>query len=278
MNLEDVFDRIRPSIVAFGSKFSPSKSTAPPLFPPLLGTGFLVHSDGIVATNRHVVEALRSLPRHPQTNEFAGFCLVFSEIKHEEGGLGLHAHLVDIQSFEVLSEFTSSGQFYGGQLPDVAFAQLRVCELPSVQLASDDWYLRVGMEVATAGFPLGENPLVVHGVIGQGTPLLRKGIISAVNPFPCPQPEGFTIDIMSQGGASGSPIFRTDRPEVLGILYAGFPAMNITFAVPASILSMALSKFLETKFVKLDSAPSINDLPTSDSKTTAFLPDDWDLV
>ena len=40
-------------------------------------------------------------------------------------------------------------------------------------------------------------------------------------PFPTPHPHGFTIDIMQQGGSSGSPIFSTDRAEVVGMMFGG---------------------------------------------------------
>src|SRR6185503_16108960 len=34
-------------------------------------------------------------------------------------------------------------------------------------------------------------------------------------------PHGFTVNVMTQGGASGSPIFLTSSGAVVGILYAG---------------------------------------------------------
>ena len=263
MNLPDVFSSLRPSIVAFGSRLASTKDGKPPAFLPIIGTGFVVHGAGVVVTNRHVAEALSKLPREPSTNRFLGCSVVFSPVKEDRAGHGLDIHLVDIHGFQMLSKFTSTSQFYGESLPDIAFGQLRIRDLPPVKLATDDWYLRIGMEVATAGFPLGEDPLIVNGVVAQGTPLLRRGIVSGVNPLPCPQPHGFTIDIMSQGGASGSPIFRTDSPEVVGILYAGFSGTNITFGVPSLVIQQALSWFLESKYVELRDVPTLDELRRS---------------
>ena len=195
--------------------------------------------------------------------------LVFGEIQREEDGYGLNAHFVEIVQLQVISSFSTSDEvFYGQQLPDVAFAQLAVCGLQPIELAHADWSVRVGMEVATAGFPMGEDPLIVNGLLGQGTPLLRRGIVSAVNPFPCPQPDAFTIDVMSQGGASGSPIFRTDAPEVVGILYGGFPQANITLAVPAVIVSEALKHFLREHGFISGGFPTLASLASSAGERT----------
>jgi hypothetical protein len=219
MILEEVFNRVRPSIVAFCSKIAMVAGEDPPLIAPIIGTGFVVHEHGVVATNRHVAEEMLNLPRDPETGGLLAMALVFGDVQKLEDGYDLNAHFVEIVQLQMISSFSTSEEiFYGEQLPDVAFAQLAVRDLPTLSLARADWSIRVGMEIATAGFPLGEDPLVAYGLLGQGTPLLRRGIVSAVNPFPCPQPDAFTIDVMSQGGASGSPIFRTDAPEVVGIL------------------------------------------------------------
>ena len=278
MNLEKVFSRLRPSIVAFGSKAVLTKDGKPPTLPGILGTGFVVRPDGIVVTNRHVAEVLEKLPRHPKTNQSAAFALVFTEIRKEREGLGMGAHMIEIDSFHLLTSFSSPDDYYGNGVPDLAFVQLGVTDLPAVKLASYDWSVRVGMEIATAGFPMGEDPLVVNGALAQGTPLLRRGIVSGVSPFPCPQPHGFVIDVMSQGGASGSPIFRTDKPEVNGILYAGFPQSNITYAFPASFISFALAIYLQKHHQPLAGLPSFRELKAPDETKTSFEPHEWDAV
>lgn len=59
--------------------------------------------------------------------------------------------------------------------------------------------------------------------------------------FHAPQPHGFSIDAVSQGGASGSPIFRRDDPAVLGMLYAAFERAGLTYAMPGHLLEWAVS-------------------------------------
>lgn len=61
-----------------------------------------------------------------------------------------------------------------------------------------------------------------QGRASQISAFARRGIVSTVLPCACADPHGFSVDILSEGGASGSPIFRTDDPRVIGILHAGF--------------------------------------------------------
>jgi S1-C subfamily serine protease len=258
MNLVDTFEKIRPSIVAFGSKLTIVKGTKPPSFPPLIGTGFIADERGIVITNRHVAEALRALPRAPDTNEPGAFALVFSEvIRHEQGDYGIGAAFVELIRYDLLTQFSvENGEYYGEAVPDLAFIQLNIRDVPALRLATAPWSIRIGTSVATAGFPLGTDPLVVYGGVNQITPFLRHGIVSSLLPFPCPTPHGFTVDIMSQGGASGSPIFRTDDGAVVGVLHAGFPGTNITLAVPANIAAFALETFFEQVKPDLTGVPT----------------------
>lgn len=263
MDLIQTFEKVRPSIVAFGSKLVLSKDGKEPLAPPLIGTGFIVDSRGIVVTNRHVAQALRELPRVPDTNAPGAFALVFSEVAIEESRYSMDLVLVEILRYDILTEFSTDSEYYGEAVPDLAFLQLKVRDVPALTLASEPWTLKIGMSVATAGFPLGSDPLVVYGGANQCTPFLRHGIISSLLPFPCPHPHGFTIDIMSQGGASGSPIFRTDEPTVVGVLHAGFPGTNITLGVPSVIAAQTLETFFEEVKPDLTNVPTFSEYQLS---------------
>src|SRR5260370_38364128 len=68
---------------------------------------------------------------------------------------------------------------------------------------------------------MGTPALTAPGSVHQLSPFLQRGIISAVLPFPCQAPHSFVINLMRLGGASGSPVFLTDSPRVIGILNAG---------------------------------------------------------
>ena len=79
-------------------------------------------------------------------------------------------------------------------------------------------------------------------------------------PVSCPYPHGFTIDVMAQGGASGSPIFLPDRPLAVGILHAGFEGTNITYGVPSTILAKGLVECLKSSPLDLTGVPTLADL------------------
>ena len=187
------------------------------MFPPIFGTGFGVDAEGTVVTNRHVVEAFHHLPKHPKTGDLALGALMFLPGADDKSWQMLN---VDVMNWCVLGDFLSSDRWYGNSVPDVGFVWLGVREVPFLQLATEDFFVKVGMDIATIGFPMGTLPLTVLGTLNQVTPFLRHGIVSSVYPFPA-HPHGFTIDIMQQGGSSGSPIFRIADGSVIGMMSSG---------------------------------------------------------
>ena len=260
MNLEQVYQAVAPSIVAFGSKLFKAKDGVAPPFPDLLGTGFVIDPRGVVVTNRHVADELLKLPPHPKTGAPSAFALVFTAVQEEGEGHGLSAALLDIKHIVMISSFLSERpDYYGDPLPDIAFIQIEACELPALELASDHWSWRVGMPVATAGFAMGNAALTIYGSVNSITPLLRHGVVSSVFPFPCPTPHGFTVDIMTQGGESGSPIFMTDKPLVVGLLHAGFDYTNVTIALPSLMVKEAYRALLESNPFDFSGVPSLKE-------------------
>lgn len=137
-------------------------------------------------------------------------------------------------------------------------------DTPFLKLANGEFYIRPGMQIATAGFPMGTLPLTVMEKVNQVTPFIRRGIVSSVFPFSIPRPHGLTIDIMQQGGSSGSPIFYAHEPTVVGMMAAGmlegapvpigncsltaYVSTNISIAVSAHMIGLALPTFLKSEF------------------------------
>lgn len=285
MKLEDTFEIVSRSIVAFISRGVTRAATEPaPRFPPIFGTGFIVHESGIVATNRHVIEAFRQVPRHPTSGESALAVAMFVP-DARDNQKGQRLLLVQVRDFVVLSSFSSSGDWFGAQLPDLGFVRVKVRDVPALELATEDFYLRPGMDIATAGFPLGDVPLTMFGHnINQIMPMLRRGIVSSVFPFTgAPQPHGFTIDVMQQGGSSGSPIFRCDSPLVVGMMSSGLtqPAMaqsseidialrlptNISIAEESAHISAALATYLKQQPIDVVGVPPLDQLIKHDPST-----------
>lgn len=281
MELTEVFTAVRPSIVAFASRRVRKRGPDDPLLPELLGTGFFIDRRGLVATNRHVVEALQALPVHPVEGYPAAMALVFTDIQYDDSGSEAGLMAVGIRQYWPLTTFAAPEHYRGDPLPDLAWVQLEVQDVPALELAVEPWVIRVGTSIATAGFPLGDSAMTPYRSINQITPTLRHGIVSSVFPFPCAHPHGFTIDAASQGGQSGSPIFLADRPSVVGLLHAGFDGTNITFAVPVSILGGALESLLQSISVNVEGVQTLASLKARgikpfqwERRLTAAAPDD----
>jgi hypothetical protein len=64
-------------------------------------------------------------------------------------------------------------------VPDIGFVQLDVREVPVFKLASEKFYLKVGMDIATIGYPMGNLPLTALGKLNQASPFIRHGIVSS---------------------------------------------------------------------------------------------------
>jgi len=278
MTLSEVFEVVRPSIVALGSKHCIVIDGKPPAFPTILGTGFFIDSRGIVLTNRHVAEGLQQLPPNPKTGETAAVGFVFSVVQAEEGAHTLSVQAVNVLSYNHLDRFGAPGPFYGQAVPDMAFLQLNVKDVPPLSFLAEPNSLKIGMPVATAGFPLGTDALLLYEKVVQLTPLLRAGIISSLYPFPCPNPHGFTVDIMAQGGASGSPIFLTTEPKVVGLLYGGYGYSfqvegqrmqidtNITLSLPSGLLQQAVDDTRkQVDALDLSNVPSLEQLSNEEA-------------
>ena len=177
---------------------------------------------------------------------------------------------VKVKGYSLLESFTTATDtFYGERIPDLAFVQLGVRELPALSFRSEPNVIRSGLPVAFAGFPFGSEGLVlklddVEPILLQMMPFLRHGIISSVHPFPCPQPHGFTIDVMSHGGASGAPIFGNDNAGVLGMLYAAIPGEHrLTYALPGHLLKWATDSALSDDSFSVDGVPTLAEYQAS---------------
>jgi hypothetical protein len=148
--LERTFESVRPSIVAFASRLVRRER---PEFPDIVGTGFVVDPRGVVATNRHVIDALKAIPRHPRTNEPSAFCILPTSIQRSGDQRYMGTLFVGIRGYNVLESFVPAGPYYGQSVPDFGFIQIEVQELATLPLRRRSILSSCGHACCDGGVP-----------------------------------------------------------------------------------------------------------------------------
>jgi hypothetical protein len=211
---KSAYQSFKPLVVAIAPKFQLSQSD----FPQIIGTGFFVSSDGLVCTCRHVVDAFQNLPKPPDYEGIPADVLVFIETEHRGkktwGWFG-----IDIVSVGHAALIGEPEGYVGPNPPDISFLLVAATETPTVFFSADP--IVEGEFVAFPGFPMGTQLLKAPGWLHQIGPTLHSGVVSAVLPHSAVDvPHGFIVHAQTQGGASGSPVFRPNG-EVVGMVYMG---------------------------------------------------------
>jgi len=272
VTLAEAFARIAPSIVAFAHRYVPLETPNDPLpqRTPIIGTGFIIRADGIIATNDHVVRAFLSAPVPPDAD--ANDWGVSARLVHRTptGLIEVPLEVTGVWPVEVVRH---PGPHYGPKQPDLALVYVNARNLPAAQL--DDSPIAEGVELATAGYPMGTPALLAPGWLGQAGPFLQRGIVSALLPFSMPQPWAFAMNVMTQGGASGSPVFMPSSGSVVGMLYAGLYDIgttrgndvyrlptNISYVIPAMYLVKVLAA-LQDRRVGVHDSPTLEEVVSS---------------
>lgn len=234
MTLEEIYPEIKKSIVAFVPSHFPKEDPASGhRFPPILGTGFVARQDGIIITNRHVAESFADVWRSPGSGPDDWGVSAMFLYPAEKG-------IIDVRiPVSGIINIGSGSRPYGPKTPDLAMVRIMARDLKAMAIP-ENRRLKEGTEVATAGYPMGRRALDGPMGIHQITPTLQKGIISAILPFPSERPYSFSVNIMSNSGGSGSPVFFTDTGEIAGVLFSvlsdvGFTKGNDEYLIPTSI-------------------------------------------
>lgn len=114
-------------------------------------------------TAGHVARTLSSLPRHPDTGKHAAMAILFDEPTRVGEALEMKPLWLEVKSYSFLENFTTNeGIFYGERIPDLAFVQLGVRDVPALTFCSQPGAIQVGLDVAFAGFPFGSDGLLLR--------------------------------------------------------------------------------------------------------------------
>ena len=167
------------------------------------GTGFIVSSDGLVATNKHVV-----------LDEDAEYTVLTND------GQKYQAEVLDRDPFQ-----------------DVAVLKIDAVNLPTIKLGNSD-KLEIGQTVIAIGNALGEFRNTVS--VGVVSGLLRT-ITAEGGGLTEQLEEVIQIDAAINQGNSGGPLLNL-YGEVIGINTARAPtAENIGFAIPVNKVKKAIN-------------------------------------
>jgi serine protease Do len=240
----DVAKKVSPAVVSITSK-----SVTQGFFGNLqqtegAGTGMIVTSDGLILTNRHVVE-----------DTAANYTVVLNNGKSYPA--------------KVVSRDT---------LNDIAFVRITASGLPTVSLA-DSGAVQVGQQVVAIGNALGQfQNTVTEGIISG----VSRGVTAGDSGSPASGGSSESLQNLFQTDAainprnSGGPLVNLDG-QVVGIdtAVAGQGAQNIGFAIPINDAKPLISSvkstgrivraYLGVRYVALDKeTATANSLPVSD--------------
>lgn len=263
---------VKPSIVAIASRIWSN-----PEFPDIVGTGFIARPHGVILTNEHVVKAVERLPRQKDwaPTEWPADVLYL----HLIPGRGMAIIKLPIVGVGALNAQPGATGFnYGTETPDLGFIHVKASGLQPLKIA-ERFALEEGDEVMVAGFPMGTRTLRAPGWVHQLSPTLQSGIVSCILPFRCENPHAIMLDIMVQGGSSGSPVLDPENSEVVGVVYAGlfeekdmggdgaliYKNTSHTLAIPANQINAALKAAdLNVEFRRaVEGGPSIDEIIAS---------------
>ncbi len=224
-----ILKQVKPAVVGIGLLAEP----ADPFSLVVQGTGFVVDPSGWVMTNKHVAELLIQ-ERDGKVGVRNAIARALFFLEREESKV-IEGHRIDREygalTCPIVEITAPPGELRPGidyrDEPDLAVCRVDISGLQKaikrplhVLTLGDSSTVHEGEEVGVCGFPLGLS-LPRGDELHQLTPIVQKGIISAILPYAgIGNPHALQLDIHVNPGSSGSPVFRADNGEVIGIVFA----------------------------------------------------------
>jgi S1-C subfamily serine protease len=210
----------------------------------IIGTGSIVHPDGWILTNRHVLEPLINPTYQSIHPDAAAFLFMqHTPVPGFKNITGMGAtHIIEIALPPDLPEDEKEAksdekpkifgitpdQSFKLDNPDIGVCRIDLRNAPQQVLPlqpikiTDSKKVVEGTVVGVVGFPSGL--IIPHKYESRSqiqlTPLVQVGIISGILPFSgIDKPSSFVLDMMINPGSSGSPVF-LENGNVVGLVYA----------------------------------------------------------
>lgn len=190
----------------------------------VIGSGFCLHSEGLIATCAHVLLAFFDKTAHERIasgnseNDGKRFELngaIPHVIFYSPRIVGAELYVFPIPIVNAVSK------------TDFDLALLKINRhsafpngYPTLQIADYEG-LHETMEIGTCGFPLGN---VLQKELGTITSSFTKGMISSIIPVPNVDKQhlkGFQLDLTATNGNSGGPVFELSTGKVFGVIERG---------------------------------------------------------
>jgi hypothetical protein len=230
MSKREFYDRVKKATVAIVVEIPnclPQKHFA------IIGSGFCIHSAGIIVTCEHVFRAffderayreiIKELPEvaHPRLTEHEHInqqpqVMFFGGVQATQvfmPVIGITEAVTKLGFDVTLFKLPKLGAFPNGY--------------PTIEMA-DYSELHVMQEIAICGFPLCGS---LFDQLGTVTSSFTTGRISSIIPLagvPASDVKGYRLDLTVTNGNSGGPVFSLESGKVFGVLQGGVvhPASN----------------------------------------------------
>lgn len=231
--LPDTIERIKPSVVSIATH-QPSRSPRANY----LATGFAVGDGRLIVTNHHVI---------PESLDYAN--------REQLVVVSGEGRDTSIHSAELVAHSAND---------DLALLRIAGPPLPPLRLGSSD-AVRAGEQLAFTGYPigmiLGIYPATHRANVAARTPMAitarrsRELSEAHIRQLRAGAPMVFQLDATAYPGNSGSPLYRIDSGEVVGVINQVFVQggreaavsrpSGISYAVPADRIRPLLAGYQE---------------------------------